>query len=57
MTCNECGTYFCYVCEAKLDKLKPYAHFDESPKCWSSDFGEVNNMGHFEKEEAAMTSA
>jgi len=27
MTCNKCGTNFCYLCGAKLPIANPYSHF------------------------------
>ncbi|GBN06395.1 E3 ubiquitin-protein ligase RNF14 [Araneus ventricosus] len=33
MTCFKCGTYFCWVCEAKLKPSDPYEHFRDTFDC------------------------
>lgn len=34
MTCMRCGTYFCWLCGLKLDRLSPYLHYNNAnAKC------------------------
>lgn len=35
MVCWKCNTFFCWLCEERLDPESPYLHFsDRSSKCY-----------------------
>merc|ERR1712241_255759 len=39
MTCNKCGTNFCYLCGAKLPLVNPYSHFSlKDGQCFNQLF-------------------
>uniref|UniRef100_A0A1B6EB56 RBR-type E3 ubiquitin transferase n=1 Tax=Clastoptera arizonana TaxID=38151 RepID=A0A1B6EB56_9HEMI len=39
MACGKCGTFFCWLCEVRLDPTQPYKHFrDRSSRCFNQLF-------------------
>jgi len=45
MTCNKCGTHFCYLCGNKLPNINPYSHFSlTGGECFNQLFEGVEDL-------------